>query len=716
MTDIILATVIGLVGFSLIGIIIWLLVRARKRRVEDSPEVLQEKMISELKQWGVLIIIATTLFGVMSWFTFGVFNFTSVLGTFAALAVVVYLFFTVKDPAPFAMYATILICIAIVDGLTFLLLPRAGMPPEQLILFPSSVIGRLIFTLYLFRQFGKYRKSQHAVIKQDFREDIGFDKYPGFGKDSGFSKEPDRKNLDQPGIETFLNVGKWLGFISIGLTPFAVLFFFTGSYYLFMMLFDVISNFAPISIGIGIASWLSGFPDRQKWTSGGITGGIAMIIAVMGFLGALATGPTGAASAPSGQGAQQTTGITRSILPQKPSVSQIVDLPEIVGEPNYPNFGMAIDASGDRMIAGTIPPGEHTNGRAYVFERHPDGSWQQVARLTPPPGEVVSGFGTLVKINGNIAAVGEKANLQTLYTFKETNGEWHNLEPLQFPVRGGTFDFEQDVLAVHLSAQPNSDSSEITGDSVFIYRLVNERWELEAELLETYYHGPGGKFGTGVRLDGEMLVVSAYQPSTEGTIGALYFYSHGADGEWTLINRYMIEGTGRSHSSLGSITFHGRMIAAKTANSDRVITLEDISEAGDWSEVRQSELKDTDIDVVVPAPNGPTTTAFGEAIAFDGNYLVVASSQRVTARQPVTPGYVFYVYQPDPASETGWQLVKILQMKPNTIPSPNAFWDIRLANDTLLIAAPIMALIRPEYMDTMDSIDGYVYAVDLDLD
>lgn len=72
-------------------------------------------------------------------------------------------------------------------------------------------------------------------------------------------------------------------------------------------------------------------------------------------------------------------------------------------------LGYSVALAGDRVLAGAIraeTPVSPDAGAAYVFERAPDGTWTQAAKLTAADGAISDDFGASVALAGDRALVG----------------------------------------------------------------------------------------------------------------------------------------------------------------------------------------------------------------------------------------------------------------------------------------------------------------------
>ena len=140
-------------------------------------------------------------------------------------------------------------------------------------------------------------------------------------------------------------------------------------------------------------------------------------------------------------------------------------------------------STGAGSFLGSFPP--YLNpGVAWVFERHPGGTWSQVTRLVASDWEDSDGFGTAGAISGNTIAVGAPGDDS-----------------------GSVYVFERDL-----------GGPDAWGESVKIQAI-------DHRLLPT-------QFGRSVALSGDTLVVSAEDDSLDA--GMVFFYerNEGGPGAW----------------------------------------------------------------------------------------------------------------------------------------------------------------------------------------
>jgi hypothetical protein len=98
------------------------------------------------------------------------------------------------------------------------------------------------------------------------------------------------------------------------------------------------------------------------------------------------------------------------------------------------SFGrsLAVDAEAQRLLVGAErdDDGGSDSGSAYVFERQPDESWLQTAKLTAADAQAGDAFGVSVELQGDLAVVGADeedaagGGAGAIYLFERAGGGW----------------------------------------------------------------------------------------------------------------------------------------------------------------------------------------------------------------------------------------------------------------------------------------------------
>ena len=172
---------------------------------------------------------------------------------------------------------------------------------------------------------------------------------------------------------------------------------------------------------------------------------------------------------------------------------------EFEGDPEeytFAFFGEHVDVDGDTaVIASDLAAGGGRIGGAYAYVRNGD-AWTQQIRFNVPTPSGTDLLGSDVAIDGNIAVIGAG----------------------QPPVRG--------------------DASEIDGEygRAYIFERSGTTWSLAAELLPENVESETGSFGEAVAISGDTVVIGAPNNATDfpQTRGAVYVYTRGRDGTWSL--------------------------------------------------------------------------------------------------------------------------------------------------------------------------------------
>ena len=177
-------------------------------------------------------------------------------------------------------------------------------------------------------------------------------------------------------------------------------------------------------------------------------------------------------------------------------------------------FAASVDLDGNRALVTTW--GDASRGRyhgaAYVFEPDSTGTWRQTARLTPSGLPETGIFGGAAVLNGNRAVVAASTYFRrtpgSVYVFEQdaTTGAW--AEVAHF---GGIDDFfialalEEDRLLVGASKAGRRDQG-----AAYVYdRSPDGTWMQTARLEPRTPYDDGG-FGRAVSLDGGRALVAGY--------------------------------------------------------------------------------------------------------------------------------------------------------------------------------------------------------------
>lgn len=195
-------------------------------------------------------------------------------------------------------------------------------------------------------------------------------------------------------------------------------------------------------------------------------------------------------------------------------------------------FGSSLAASGDLLLIGAdrdsdiVPSG----GSAYIF-RKTGSTWSQEAKLIPPDGVAQDHFGSMVALNGDVAAVtaiDQDAGANgagAVYLFVRSGSAWSFSTKITHPqpVVGGRLGHSVGVFGDWVTVGSN-----IT-DRVRVYRRTGATWPLVTTL--TAVGAPPGEtgFGSGMAIGSDFLAVSALHLNNHQ--GVVYLFRL-VDGNW----------------------------------------------------------------------------------------------------------------------------------------------------------------------------------------
>ncbi|TDJ67328.1 MAG: hypothetical protein E2O39_14925 [Planctomycetota bacterium] len=206
--------------------------------------------------------------------------------------------------------------------------------------------------------------------------------------------------------------------------------------------------------------------------------------------------------------------------------------------------GVSVDIDGERVIVGASRDddnGETDSGSAYVYVRQ-GATWVQEAKVTA--GAFAGGnyhFGQAVAISADTAVVGspdddDVANKAgSVYVFTRQGTLWTQqakLVPLDVAAGdrfGWAVDIDGDVIVV---GSKFDDDGVSNSGSAYVYRRSGTTWAQETKL---HASDPASiaQFGDAVAIDGDTIVVGAWQDDGPGT-GAFFFsgaaYAYRYDG------------------------------------------------------------------------------------------------------------------------------------------------------------------------------------------
>ncbi|WP_345840352.1 FG-GAP repeat protein [Leptospira levettii] len=309
-------------------------------------------------------------------------------------------------------------------------------------------------------------------------------------------------------------------------------------------------------------------------------------------------------------------------------------------------FGYSVDISGDTIVVGaagessnqtTITNGNSasadnsatSSGAAYVFQRT-GSTWAQEAYLKAPNTETTDFFGTAVAIDGNtilVSAIQEDSNQITItngptasidnsasssgavYVFQRTGSTWVQQAYIKPPnaeandqfgislsISGdtivvGAFNEASNQTTITNGTSASANNSAAFAGAAYVFQRSGTSWAQQAYLKASNIEA-NDRFGTSVSISGNTIVVgSGFEDSNQTTI------TNGATAS-----------TDNTASASGAAYVYRRT-------------------GSTWAE--EAYLK---------APNADANDQFGNAVAIDGDTIVVGAFSEASNQTAITNG------------------------------------------------------------------------------
>ena len=285
------------------------------------------------------------------------------------------------------------------------------------------------------------------------------------------------------------------------------------------------------------------------------------------------------------------------------------------------NFGVSLDADGDRLIVGApyfrLSTGE---GRGAVFVYEFDGKgWVERARVPPPPDIPDFYFGNTVVLHGNDMVVWPNHAFDRVYSYRYDDGVWSLIESIwqDTPSQNWFFGQRMAISEQWLFVGAHRDDTIAPGGgSVFIYQRQPDG---TVAFMQKLAADVPSLFGDDVAFDGETLFVGAPGHSfVYSAQGGVFTYQL-VDEEWRRLQT-LTHSAPRNNNGFGSyLAVHRDMLLASSSLQSTpeglgATYLFEVDPAGEWSETTR----------LVPNPTR-STSAFGSALAMAGDYALVGS-------------------------------------------------------------------------------------------
>jgi hypothetical protein len=203
-------------------------------------------------------------------------------------------------------------------------------------------------------------------------------------------------------------------------------------------------------------------------------------------------------------------------------------------------FGWSVDIDGNVVVVGAWEDDDNgtSSGSAYIFSGTGTG-WTQTAKLIPGDGAEGDEFGYSVAVYGDTVAVGAPADDDngqssgSVYVFGNGGGNWEQVAKLIAGdgLPGDTFGNSVDVAAgtIVVGARYADDYGTSSGSS-YVFGEGESGWNQIAKLIPND-GAAGDRFGWSVAIDGNTIVVGAWEDDDNGlNSGSAYVFADSGGG------------------------------------------------------------------------------------------------------------------------------------------------------------------------------------------
>jgi hypothetical protein len=303
------------------------------------------------------------------------------------------------------------------------------------------------------------------------------------------------------------------------------------------------------------------------------------------------------------------------------------------GAVGFTRYGQAVALSGDRAVVGAPSDGGTFfggPGAAYAFERsQPSAAWVQTQKLSAPGvGDNLQAFGVALALSADEllvgtpqANVGSEPDTGAVYAYARQGGDWVAHEtilaspPAYFDGFGTALARSGDALLI---GGPRA-SEPLSPGAVFVFERPQAEWT-ETQRVNAI-DGSGDWFGSSIDLEGERMVVGAYEDDLaigEGAGSAYVFRRSGTS--WSLEQK-LVAPDALADDSLGtSVSISGDTVATGAARDDTTAGM-------DAGSVRVFLWTGSvwALQATLTASDGAAEDRFGNSVAVDGDVMAVGA-------------------------------------------------------------------------------------------
>lgn len=345
-------------------------------------------------------------------------------------------------------------------------------------------------------------------------------------------------------------------------------------------------------------------------------------------------------------------------------------------------FGFSVDIDGDYAVIGAYGDDDDSSGNnpldnagsAYIVKRNSQGIWEHVQKVSASERRIRDLFGFDVAISGDYVLVGAHAeepndsilgaDFGAVFIFeKSSNGVWTEVTKLvpPHPDYGDVFGYALDIsgtTAIISAYGEDKDVNEAnpltnSGAVYFYERNTNGNWLLKQKMVASD-RDSWDQYGTKVSVDSNIAIVNAPREDDDELgqnklfeSGSVYVYEN-VNGLWTETQKIVapIRTTNDEFGYCISLSNNTIAIGARWEDEDTSNSNYVKNAGAAFIYERDNSGKFQFTKKIVP-PIRAFEDNFGDAIALDGNSLIIAASAEdedtLNANYLYNAGAVYFV-------------------------------------------------------------------------
>ena len=294
-------------------------------------------------------------------------------------------------------------------------------------------------------------------------------------------------------------------------------------------------------------------------------------------------------------------------------------------------FGYSVAVDGDTAVVGAH--GDNGDkGAAYVLTRQ-SGVWGQVAKLTASDGAAPDHFGISVAVDGDTVVVGsvfDDSFKGSAYVFIKPNGGWADTtETGKLTASDRTLgdQFGQSVTVdgdtIVVGAYNDDDGGENDSGSAYVFTEPNGGWAdaTETAKLTASNEHNGDQLGYSVAVEGGTVVAGAHEYDDSGSSsGSIYVFNEPASGAWADATE-----TARLSASDGGVNDYFGSSVSVDGNT-AVVGAYGVADNKGAAYVFTRQAGAWSQVAKLTASDGVTFNLFGQTVAVDGDTVVVGAN------------------------------------------------------------------------------------------